>query len=94
MNIQQEDDGQRGRFFIEEAGELLAEIIYTWSGRHEMTIHHTNVDEALEGKGIGGQLVKKAIDLAREKKSKVVPLCVFAKAVIDKTPEFQDMIVD
>lgn len=92
MNIQQEDNGKRGRFFIQEDEELLAEIIYTWSGKHEITIHHTNVDEALEGKGIGGQLVKNVVDLAREKKSKIVPLCSFAQTLIDKTPEFQDIL--
>jgi hypothetical protein len=33
---------------------------------------------------VGYQLVKKAVDYAREKQIKIMPLCPFAKSVFDK----------
>ena len=37
-------------------------------------------------------MVAKAVEFAREKKLKIIPLCPFAKSVINKTPEFQDIL--
>ncbi|MBE2274618.1 MAG: N-acetyltransferase, partial [Flavobacteriales bacterium] len=37
-------------------------------------------------------LVKAGVEYAREKNVKVIPLCPFAKKVIAKIPEFQDVL--
>jgi uncharacterized protein len=92
MNIQHQDDGKNGLFFIAENGKTLAEMAYKWSGPHQFTILHTEVDESLEGQGIGKQLVQKGVEFAREKGSKIVPRCTFANAVIHRTPAFQDVL--
>ncbi len=92
MNIEQKDNGKKGSFYIEEAGELLAEMTYVWSGADKFIIDHTEVSPKLEGKGIGKQLVHKAVELAREKKVKIMPLCPFAKKVFDKVADYQDVL--
>jgi len=92
MTIQQQDDGKKGSFYIEENGKRLAEMIYTWAGEKVFIVEHTEVDESLEGKGIGKQLVHQMVDFARSKNLKVIPLCPFTKAVLDKTPEWQDVV--
>ena len=66
MEIQQEDNGKKGVFFIEENGEVVAEMTYVWSGEDKIIIDHTEVSEKLGGKGIGKQLVHKAVEMARE----------------------------
>ncbi len=53
MEIQQEDNGKKGVFFIEENGEVVAEMTYVWSGEDKIIIDHTGVSEKLGGKGIG-----------------------------------------
>lgn len=92
MIIQQQDDGQKGFFYIKEEEEELALMTYKWRSPDLMIIEHTEVNEKLEGKGIGKQLVDRAVEFAREKGAKILPLCTFAKAVIAKTPEYQDVL--
>jgi predicted GNAT family acetyltransferase len=37
-------------------------------------------------------MVSAAVDYAREKHIKIIPLCPFAKSVFDRTPEFRDVL--
>ncbi|HUC82849.1 MAG TPA: GNAT family N-acetyltransferase [Flavisolibacter sp.] len=92
MTIQQEDNGKKGSFYVEENGKRLAEIVYLWAGEKTFIVEHTEVDESLEGKGIGKQLVQQVVEFARTKDLKLIPLCPFTKGVIDKTPAFQDVL--
>jgi len=57
-----------------------------------MIIDHTEGSSVLAAKGIEKQLVYKAVDNAREKNSKILPLGPFAKAVFDKTLDYQDIL--
>ncbi len=50
---------------------------------------HTIVPKALEGRGIGGALVRHIMDYAVQNQLKVRPDCPFVKAYIDKHPEYQ-----
>ncbi|OOR90826.1 GNAT family N-acetyltransferase [Moraxella caviae] len=54
---------------------------------------HTIVPSELGGRGLGKQLVKHALDYARANGKKVIPTCSFVAAIIDKTPEYQDLLV-
>jgi predicted GNAT family acetyltransferase len=92
MNIQQKEGGHRGRFFIEQDDEMVAEIVYSHGAADTIIIEHTEVDESLQGKNIGYELVHKTVEYAREKGLKITPLCSFAKAVIDKHEDFQDVL--
>jgi predicted GNAT family acetyltransferase len=92
MIIQQEDNGKKGSFYVEENGKRVAEMVYVWSGEKTFIVEHTEVDPSLEGKGVGGQLVHHAVEFAREKELKLIPLCPFTKSVIDRKPEYQDVL--
>lgn len=54
-----------------------------------MTITHTRVPDELSGRGIGGQLVRAALDAAREQDWKVIPACSFADAWMRKHPDYE-----
>src|SRR5512133_107051 len=58
-----------------------------------MDITHTIVPGSLEGRGIGGILVKHALDYAREKGYKVKPTCWFADKFIKKFKEYEDLVL-
>ena len=92
MEIQQSDDGKKGAFYIEENGERLAEMTYVWAGNAKFIIDHTEVSDKLAGKGAGKQLVAKAVEFAREKGLKIMPLCPFANSVFKKTAEYSDVL--
>lgn len=57
-----------------------------------ITFTHTEVPKELGGRGIGSQLAKGALDQVRKRGMKVVPLCPFIKAYIEKHPEYQDLL--
>lgn len=92
MEILQKDDNKKGSFYIEIENEILAEMTYVWAGTDKIIIDHTEVNEKLKGKGAGKQLVAKAVEFARAKNIKILPLCPFAKSVFDKVEEFRDVL--
>lgn len=57
-----------------------------------ITFTHTEVPKELGGRGIGSTLAKEALNQVRERGLKVVPLCPFIKAYIDKNPEYRDLL--
>jgi predicted GNAT family acetyltransferase len=89
------EDGHRGAFTIEIDGKRLAEMTYTRAGRvgeDRIIIDHTAVDDQLRGTGAGKRLLQALVDWARATRTKVIPVCPFAKATFDKTPELQDVL--
>ena len=93
MLIQQKQDGNKGTFYVEEKGIILAEMTYSMTGTDLMIIDHTEVSDELRGKNMGYQLVHTAVEYARAKDIKIIPLCPFAKSVFDKKmAEFGDVL--
>jgi len=52
-----------------------------------LVIVHTGVPEALEGQGIGGELVRAALELAEADHLTVVPRCPFARQWLEDHPD-------
>lgn len=91
MEIQRDEHGRKGAFYIDEDGEWIAELTYFKNG-HTMTIDHTEVDEKLRGERIGEDLVKAAVAYARENNLKINAVCPYAKKIIEADPELQDIL--
>ncbi|ACZ83125.1 GNAT family N-acetyltransferase [Streptosporangium roseum] len=53
---------------------------------------HTEVDTEFEGNGVGGALVRAALDGARAEGVKVVPRCPFVKTWIERHPDYADLV--
>lgn len=83
---------KKGAFFIEIDGKQEALMTFVFGGDNKIIIDHTEVNPGSNGKGFGKKMVAKAIEFAREKGIKIIPLCPFAKSVFDKTPEFRDVL--
>jgi predicted GNAT family acetyltransferase len=94
MEINREESEGKGKFFIEEDGKQLALMTYKKSGAGKIVIDHTEVDESLQGEGIGNDLVEAGVKFAGENDLKIVATCPFAKKVIDETPEFQEFLAN
>ena len=82
----------KGAFYIEIEGKQEAMMTFVYAGEDKIIIDHSEVNPGNEGKGFGKKMVTKAVEFAREKGIKIVPLCPFAKSVFDKTPEFRDVL--
>lgn len=92
MLIQQQQQGSKGKFFVEQDGRELAEMTYTIPSPDLIIIDHTEVSDELAGKKVGLQLVTHAVEYVRTTNLKILPLCPFAKSVFDKKPEFGDVL--
>ena len=92
MEVQSNINDKNGFFYIEENGKTEAKMTFVFAGEDKIIIDHTEVNEGNNGKGYGKMMVAKAVEFAREKNIKIIPLCPFAKSVINKTPEFQDIL--
>jgi predicted GNAT family acetyltransferase len=85
------DNPERHRFEINLGDGTFAIAEYTLRpGKIMFT--HTEVPEAHEGKGIGTTLIRFALDAARERGLKVIPICPFFAAYMQKHAEVQDLL--
>ncbi len=93
MNILHEETDIRGRHYInDESGNMVAEITYAVQHPDTMVVDHTEVKEDLQGQDIGLQLVEAVVEHARAKGRKIVPVCTFAKAILERKEEYQDLL--
>lgn len=90
--VQLKINDTNGAFFIEIEGKQEALMTFVFAGDDKIIIDHTEVNSGNNGKGFGKKMVAKAVEFAREKGIKIIPLCPFAKSVFDKTPEFRDVL--
>ncbi|MES2575740.1 MAG: GNAT family N-acetyltransferase [Bacteroidota bacterium] len=90
--VQLEINDRKGFFYIEVDGKTEAKMTFVFAVPNKIIIDHTEVNEGNNGKGYGKKMVAKAVEFAREKNIKIIPLCPFAKKVFDKTPEFSDVL--
>ncbi len=92
IDIKHREDGHRGSFYVEQAGQMLAEMTYVWSGTERIIIDHTEVSDALRGTGAGKKLVAAGAAYVRTKGIKVLPLCPFAKKVMEGDASYADIL--
>ena len=93
MLVQHRRTENKGLFFIQgEEEETLAELVYAFRDPDILLLEHTEVDEELRGHNVGFQLVQAAVLYAREHHLKITPLCSFARAVMERKPDFNDVL--
>jgi predicted GNAT family acetyltransferase len=59
---------------------------------HGVILPHTVVPEAFEGKGVASKLARYAMQYARDRELKIIPLCPFMAAYMAKHPETHDLV--
>jgi predicted GNAT family acetyltransferase len=74
-----------GQFEITQEDQT-ALLQYRRSG-DSMRLIHTEVPEPLRGRGLANQLARAALDYAHFHQLKVIPVCPFIKAYLEKHPE-------
>lgn len=92
MKIEHSIENAYGRFTAIENDREVGLMTYVRSGADKISINHTEVNPAFEGRGIGHSLVNEAVRYARENKLKIRPLCWFVRLVLDRTPAFKDVL--
>jgi len=93
MDIQHRHSHTGGAFYIGDPAAPTAEMVYRMAGDNKMIIDHTEVSEVHKGEGIGKLLVAAAVAYAREQGLMILPACSFARSVMKKTKEYQDILL-
>lgn len=83
---------KNGNLSIASEGIKIALMTFVFAGPEKIIIDHTEVSPVFNGKGLGNKLIEKAVEVAREKKWTIIPLCPFAKKIFEKNPEFNDVL--
>jgi hypothetical protein len=84
------DNTERHRFELDADGHVAFSNYKRADG--VLTILHTEVPKALEGRGVGSALIRGVLDIARSQGLKIVTVCPFAKSYIDRHPEYADLL--
>jgi uncharacterized protein len=72
--------------FVYRTADAVAELDYRLNGSRFILIH-TEVPDALSGHGVGGRLVRAALDRAVRDGLTVVPWCPFSRHWLQEHPD-------
>lgn len=89
--VEREEGPTKGRYRLVIDG-VEAEMTYSRVGKRQIIIDHTEVPDALRGRKVGERLVRQAVEDARQDNVVIIPLCPFAKAMIGRHPDWQDVL--
>jgi predicted GNAT family acetyltransferase len=78
------------RFEIQDGGATAVLEYQLVPGRIVFT--HTGVPKDMEGRGLGGALVRTGLEHARHHDLAVRPVCPFVAAYIARHPEYADLV--
>lgn len=80
------------QFYVgEDEQNAQAVITFKQVDNNEIDIDHTGVADELGGQGLGKQLVEAVVNYARENNLKIIASCPFAKNVLEKNEDYQDV---
>ncbi len=85
------DAPEAERYEIRDGDRVLGLAAYQHRG-DQVVFTHTEVDPQAEGSGLGGRLVRAALDDVRAKGLQVVPRCSFVRGWIERHPEYGDLV--
>lgn len=94
MNVAIEREELNGvhEFVLRIDGERLGFLEFTRPEVGVMRIEYVEVSPELRGKGLGRQLVAKAVEFAKDTQLRVVPICSYARAVIVRDPAMSPLL--
>lgn len=82
----------QSRYVLKRGEQVLGEAVYEPGPRGEFVFTHTEIDEELQERGLGSQLIRGALDHVRTSTSaKVVAKCPFVFKFIQTHDEYQDL---
>lgn len=85
------DEPEHHRYVARVDGHLAGLIAYAIE-EPVITMIHTEVKPAYEGRGLAGRLARFALDDTRDRGRRVRPLCPFVSGWIGKHPDYADLV--
>ncbi len=98
MKYENNRSGNGGVFTLhneEEEEEEVGRLTYTiFPEENKLIISFVLVHSKFEGKGMGKYLVDEAIKFARENEWKVYPQCSYARSVMSRMKDVDDILLE
>jgi predicted GNAT family acetyltransferase len=91
MELAVRDDPEAGRYELVDGDRVLGVAAYERRG-DTLVLTHTEVDPDAGQSGLGGTLVRGALDDVRAKGAKVVPQCPFVRGWIERHHDYADLV--
>jgi predicted GNAT family acetyltransferase len=86
------DVPEESRYELRVGGQTVGLAAYRMRGDDRIVFLHTEVDDALEGRGLGSTLAGAALADAQRRGFTIVPLCPFIARYIQRHPEYEDAV--
>lgn len=90
-SVEVRDAPARHRFEILVDGQVAGFARYQLEGG-SVAFVHTEVDDAYEGKGLGSQLVREALQQVSDRGAGILPYCPFVKAYLERHPDRASLV--
>lgn len=90
MTVAHEPERQR---FVLSIPEGEAVLLYMRAAPDLLDFRSTYVPPAARGRGLGGRLVRAALDWARAEGCRVIPSCWYVRDWVDLHPDYGDLLV-
>jgi uncharacterized protein len=90
-DLQMRDNTDLRHYEARDETRVVAFIEYRQSGSARL-LTHTEVNEDMEGKGVGSALVRYALEDIKARGERVVPMCPFVAAFMQRHREYTDLV--
>lgn len=85
------DNPEQGRYEA-QLGLVVAGFASYHAQPGLVTVTHTEVDRAFEGRGVGSALVRGMLDDLRRQNLRILPICPFVRAFLQRHQEYADLV--
>lgn len=85
-------DNSEQRRYEAFVGDSLAGFADYHSQPGLVTVMHTEIDPAFEGRGLGSALIRWMLDDIRSRGARVLPVCPFVRAFLQRHAEYADLV--
>ena len=95
MKYENNRSGNGGVITLNKEEDEVGRLTYTiFPDENKLVISYVLVHSKFEGKGMGKYLVEEGIKFARENNWKVYPHCSYARSVMNRMKDVDDILIE
>ena len=92
LELTLEDNGEAKQYQVKVDG-YTPRIEYIRTNDEKIYLTHTEVPRSLEGRGIGSEIIRLALEDIKKQNLTLIPLCPFVASYIKKHPEWRELVL-
>jgi uncharacterized protein len=93
VDVQVSNNPEEHRYEVRADGDLAGYTVYR--ERPGLIVFvHTEIDPRFEGHGLASQLIRNALEDAKDRELQVLPFCPFVNGYIDRHREYVELVPD